>query len=114
MPDLDIDMSDAGRGRVIDYVRGKYGHDRVSQIITFGTMKAKLALKDVARAMSIPVAEANRIAKMIPNDPKMTLDKALEINELKKEIDTNPQSKRLFDMAHKLEGLIRVSTPPGC
>lgn len=107
MPDLDIDMSDAGRGRVIDYVRGKYGHDRVSQIITFGTMKAKLALKDVARAMSIPVAEANRIAKMIPNDPKMTLDKALEINELKKEIDTNPQSKRLFDMAHKLEGLKR-------
>ena len=107
MPDLDIDMSDAGRERVIDYVRGKYGHDKVSQIITFGTMKAKLALKDVARAMEIPVAESNRIAKMIPNDPKMTLEKALEINELKNEIQKNPQSKRLFEMAQKIEGLKR-------
>lgn len=107
MPDLDIDMSDAGRERVIDYVRGKYGHDKVSQIITFGTMKAKLALKDVARVMEIPVAEANRIAKMIPNDPKMTLEKALDIQELKNEIDKNPQSKKLFDMARKIEGLKR-------
>lgn len=107
MPDLDIDMSDAGRERVIDYVRGKYGHDKVSQIITFGTMKAKLALKDVARAMEIPVAEANRIAKMIPNDPKMTLEKALEINELRNEVTNNAQSKRLFEMARKIEGLKR-------
>ncbi len=107
MPDLDIDMSDAGRERVIDYVRGKYGADRVSQIITFGTMKAKLVLKDVARAMEIPLAESNRITKMIPNDPKMTLEKALEINELKHTIDTNPQAKRLYDMARKLEGLKR-------
>lgn len=107
MPDLDIDMSDAGRERVIDYVRGKYGADRVSQIITFGTMKAKLVLKDVARALDMPLAEANRITKMIPNDPKMTLEKALEINELKTTIDTNPQAKRLYDMARKLEGLKR-------
>lgn len=107
MPDLDIDMSDAGRERVIDYVRGKYGSDRVSQIITFGTMKAKLVLKDVARAMDVPLAEANRLTKMIPNDPKMTLEKALEINELKKAIDDNPQAKRLYDMARKLEGLKR-------
>ncbi len=107
MPDLDIDMSDAGRERVIDYVRGKYGADRVSQIITFGTMKAKLAIKDVGRAMDIPLAEVNRITKMIPNDPKMTLEKALEINELKTTIDTNPQAKRLYDMARKLEGLKR-------
>jgi len=107
MPDLDIDMSDAGRERVIDYVRGKYGADRVSQIITFGTMKAKLVLKDVARAIDMPLAEANRITKMIPNDPKMTLEKALEINELKTTVDTNPQAKRLYDMACKLEGLKR-------
>ena len=107
MPDLDIDMSDAGRERVIDYVRSKYGADRVSQIITFGTMKAKLVLKDVARALDMPLAEANRITKMIPNDPKMTLEKALEINELKTTIDTNPQAKRLYDMACKLEGLKR-------
>ena len=100
-------MSDAGRERVIDYVRGKYGHDKVSQIITFGTMKAKLAIKDVARVMEIPLADANRIAKMIPNDPKMTLEKALEINELRNEITNNPQSKRLFDMARKIEGLKR-------
>lgn len=107
MPDLDIDMSDAGRERVIDYVRGKYGHDKVSQIITFGTMKAKLAIKDVARVMEVPLADANRIAKMIPNDPKMTLEKALEINELRTELDKNPQSKKLFDMARKIEGLKR-------
>ncbi|MBO4674922.1 MAG: DNA polymerase III subunit alpha [Elusimicrobiaceae bacterium] len=107
MPDLDIDMSDAGRERVIDYVREKYGYDRVSQIITFGTMKAKLVLKDVARAMEISVAESNRITKMIPNDPKMTLEKALDIQELKNEINKNPASKRLYDMACKLEGLKR-------
>ncbi len=107
MPDLDIDMSDAGRERVIDYVRSKYGSDKVSQIITFGTMKAKLVLKDVARAMEIPLADAIRIAKMIPNDPKMTLEKALEINDLQKEIENNPQSKRLYEMARKLEGLKR-------
>ena len=107
MPDLDIDMSDAGRERVIDYVRSKYGADRVSQIITFGTMKAKLVLKDVARAMEVPLAEANRITKMIPNDPKMTLAKALEINELKNTIESNPQAKQLYDMARKLEGLKR-------
>lgn len=107
MPDLDIDMSDVGRERVIDYVRQKYGADRVSQIITFGTMKAKLVLKDVARAMEIPVAEANRITKMIPNDPKMTLEKALDIVELKNEITKNPTSKKLYDMACKLEGLKR-------
>lgn len=108
MPDLDIDMSDAGRERVIDYVRNKYGHDKVSQIITFGTMKAKLALKDVARAMALPVTEANRIAKMIPNDPKMTLARALdEITELKNEVAKNPQTKKLFDFAKKIEGLKR-------
>ena len=107
MPDLDIDMSDAGRERVIDYVRGKYGHDKVSQIITFGTMKAKLAIKDVARVLEIPLADANRIAKMIPNDPKMTLEKALEINEVSNELKNNPQSKHLFDMARKIEGLKR-------
>lgn len=107
MPDLDIDMSDAGRERVIDYVRGKYGNDKVSQIITFGTMKAKLAIKDVARVLEVPLADANRIAKMIPNDPKMTLEKALEINEVRNEVNNNPQSKRLFDMARKIEGLKR-------
>ncbi len=108
MPDLDIDMSDTGRERVIDYVRNKYGQDKVSQIITFGTMKAKLALRDVARVMGISVAETNRVAKMIPNDPKITLDGALaDIKELQTEIANNPTSKQLFDMARKIEGLKR-------
>ena len=107
MPDLDIDMADVGRERVIDYVRSKYGADRVSQIITFGTLKAKNALKDVARVMDIPVAEANRLTKMLPNDPKLTLDKGLEITEFKNEINKNNENKRLFEMAKKLEGLRR-------
>lgn len=108
MPDLDIDMSDTGRERVIDYVRNKYGQDKVSQIITFGTMKAKLALRDVARVMGISVSETNRVAKMIPNDPKITLDGALaDIKELQTEINNNPTSKQLFDMARKIEGLKR-------
>lgn len=108
MPDLDIDMSDTGRERVIDYVRQKYGKDKVSQIITFGTMKAKLAVRDVARVMGISVTETNRVAKMIPNDPKITLDGALnDIKELQTEVNNNPTSKRLFDMARKIEGLKR-------
>lgn len=107
MPDLDIDMSDTGRERVIDYVRQKYGQDKVSQIITFGTMKAKLAIRDVARVMGISVSETNRVAKMIPNDPKITLDDALSIKEVQNEIAANPTSKQLFDMARKIEGLKR-------
>ncbi len=107
MPDLDIDMSDAGRERVIDYVRQKYGADRVSQIITFGTLKAKLVITDVARALEVPVAESKRLTKMI-NDPKITtLAKALEINEFKNEIENNPVSKKIYDIACKLEGLRR-------
>ena len=108
MPDLDIDMSDTGRERVIDYVRNKYGQDKVSQIITFGTMKAKSAVRDVARVMDISTTETNRVAKMIPNDPKITLDDALQnIKELQTEVNNNPVSKQIFDMARKIEGLKR-------
>jgi DNA polymerase-3 subunit alpha len=108
MPDLDIDMSDTGREKVIDYVRHKYGEDKVSQIITFGTMKAKLAVRDVGRVLGMSVSEINRVAKMIPNDPKLTLDSALkDIKELQTEVKNNPVSKKLFDMARKIEGLKR-------
>jgi len=108
MPDLDIDMSDTGRERVIEYVRQKYGADKVSQIITFGTMKAKLAVRDVARVLGISVSEINRVAKMIPNDPKITLDDAINnIKELQTEIAKNETSKQLFEMARKIEGLKR-------
>ncbi len=108
MPDLDIDMSDTGRERVIDYVRNKYGADKVSQIITFGTMKAKLAVRDVGRVLGMSVTDINRVAKMIPNDPKITLEDAINnVKELKTEIANNEVSKQLFDMALKIEGLKR-------
>ena len=108
MPDLDIDMSDTGREDVINYVRQKYGTDRVSQIITFGTMKAKLAVRDVGRVMGMEVPEINRVAKMIPSDPKITLEDALaNTKELQEEIAKNETSKNLFEMARKIEGLKR-------
>ena len=81
MPDFDVDFCFERRPEVIEYVARKYGRDHVAQIITFGTMKAKLAIRDVARALDIPYAKADLIAKMIPNDFKITIDKALEINQ---------------------------------
>ncbi|MGB2578590.1 DNA polymerase-3 subunit alpha [Elusimicrobium simillimum] len=108
MPDLDIDFSDSGREQVIEYVRNKYGQTNVAQIITFGTMKAKMAVKDVARAMGISVADSNRITKMIPNDLGTTIDSAIEdVKELKQEINNNQQTAKLFEFAKKLEGLKR-------
>jgi len=108
MPDLDIDFSDAGRDAVIEYVRNKYGQTNVAQIITFGTMKAKMAVKDVARAMGISVADSNRITKLIPNDLGTTLDSAIaDVKDLRQEIASNPQTAKLFDYAKKLEGLKR-------
>ncbi|WP_424245769.1 DNA polymerase-3 subunit alpha [Elusimicrobium posterum] len=108
MPDLDIDFSDSGREQVIEYVRNKYGQTNVAQIITFGSMKAKLAVKDVARAMGISVAESNRITKLIPNDLGTTIDSALEdVKELKAEINSSQQTAKLFEFAKKLEGLKR-------
>ncbi len=77
-PDIDIDFCENRGSEVIDYVTRKYGRENVAQIITFGTMKAKAVVRDVARVMDLPYAEADRIAKMIPFDLKMTLDRALE------------------------------------
>lgn len=111
MPDIDTDFAPEGRQKVIDYVIEKYGKDKVAQIITFGTMKAKLAVRDVARALDIPYGEADKVAKLIPFDPKMTLDKALEIsNELKALYDNQPHIKRLIDVSRALEGLPRHSS----
>ncbi len=108
MPDIDIDFEPEGRQKVINYVIGKYGSDKVSQIITFGTMKAKLAIRDVGRALNIPYADVDRVAKLVPFDLKMTIDKALEISvELKQLYDADPRVKNLIDMARKLEGLPR-------
>jgi DNA polymerase-3 subunit alpha len=108
MPDLDIDFSDEGRERVIDYVREKYGHANVGQIITFGTMKAKLALRDAARVMDISITDANRIAKLVPDALDTTLSSALEtVSELREEINKDSNYKQLFENASKIEGLKR-------
>jgi len=106
MPDIDLDICQNGRGRLIDYVREKYGH--VAQIITFGTLKAKAAVKDVARVMGLDFNQANELTKLIPNELKMTLDKALGREpELKKRYNDNPTVKHIVDVARKIEGLAR-------
>ena len=107
MPDLDIDFSDTGREKVIEYVRGKYGSDRVASIVTFGTMKAKLVVRDVGRVLGIPIPEVDRIAKLIPGGPKVTLAKALKETPQLAEAARSGEIKKLFDLARKLEGLKR-------
>jgi len=108
MPDIDIDFCIEGRERVIDYVRDKYGHDKVCQIITFGTMMAKGVVKDVARVLGIPFDDSNMISGMIPDQLKITLKDALEQEpRLKQMIESNPKIAQVFDLAFRLEGLTR-------
>lgn len=108
MPDIDIDFAPEGRQKVIEYVVEKYGEEQVAQIITFGTLKAKLAVRDVGRALDIPYAEVDRVAKLIPFDLKMTIDKALDISaDLKTLYETDPRITELIDTARALEGLPR-------
>lgn len=108
MPDIDIDFSDEGRGRVIEYVREKYGHDQVGQICTFGTLAARAAVKDVGRALGIPFAEMNQFAKLIPARPGITIADAMKENpDLKRAYDTNPLHHKLITNAQKLEWTVR-------
>ncbi len=108
MPDIDIDFCYERRQEVIDYVVRKYGSDHVAQIITFGTMAARNAIRDVGRALAMPYAEVDRIAKMIPMELKITIEKALKLNpELSLEYKNNENVKYLIDMSMKLEGLPR-------
>ena len=108
MPDIDIDFCIERRGEVIEYVKKKYGKENVSQIITFGTMKAKAAIRDVGRALNLTYAEADRIAKAVPFDLKMTLDRALETSpELKKMYDEDPKVAKVVDMSRAIEGMPR-------
>ncbi len=108
MPDIDVDFGDEGRQEVIDYVREKYGDDRVVQIVTFGTMAAKAVIRDVGRVMELPYAFVDSIAKMIPREPNITIDRALSINsEFKQLYQNDEQVKRLIDMCRRLEGLPR-------
>ncbi|MBR4973075.1 MAG: DNA polymerase III subunit alpha, partial [Clostridia bacterium] len=108
MPDFDIDFCYVNRQKVIDYVIEKYGKDRVSQIVTFGTMAARGAIRDVGRAMDIPYATCDKIAKLIPQSVNMTIERALDgSNELKTLYDNDEQIKELIDMSLKLEGMPR-------
>ena len=108
MPDIDIDFAPEGRQKVIDYVVEKYGADNVAQIVTFGTMKARLAVRDVGRALGLPYADVDRVAKLIPRDLNATIDSAIEtVPELKSLYENDGDIKRLIDTSRALEGLSR-------
>ena len=107
-PDFDIDFCMRRRGEVIDYVRQKYGNDCVANIITYGTLGAKMVIRDVSRVHDLPFAEADRLAKMIPDELNITLTDAIAKSaELKNEVDRNPVAKRIVDQALVLEGMVR-------
>jgi DNA polymerase-3 subunit alpha len=113
MPDVDIDICQDGRARVLEYVRGKYGH--IAQIITFGTMKARAVIRDVCRVLDVPLIEADKLAKLVPSELKMTLDKALEVEpELKKAYDENERYRQVIDIGKRLEGLARHASVHAC
>ena len=108
MPDIDVDFCFERRQEVIDYVVRKYGKDRVAQIVTFGTLAARGVLRDVGRVMDLPYAFVDSIAKMVPQELNITLDKALQMNpEFRNLYETNEQVKELVDMSKRLEGLPR-------
>lgn len=111
MPDIDVDFCFERRQEVIDYVVGKYGKEKVVQIVTFGTMAAKAVIRDVGRVLDIPYAVVDSVAKMIPNELNMTIDKALKASKDLKDIYANdPQIQYLIDMSKRLEGLPRHSS----
>ena len=111
MPDIDVDFCYIRREEVIEYVKRRYGDDHVAQIVTFGTMAAKGAIRDVGRVLNMPYAEVSRIAKLVPNELKITIDKALkESVEFRSAYQENMETRRLIDMARKVEGLPRHSS----
>jgi len=113
MPDIDIDFTDIRRDEVIAYVREKYGNDRVAQIITFGTMMAKAAIRDTGRALGLPYAFCDQIAKFIPFNS--SLQEAVDsVTELKKMIEENTNAKKLIDLALRLEGTVRHASVHAC
>ena len=108
MPDFDVDFCYERRQEVIDYVVRKYGADHVAQIITFGTMAAKMAIRDVGRVLGMGYQQVDAIAKLVPNELKMTLDRALEVSpQLRERYEQEPQVRELLDMARKIEGMPR-------
>lgn len=118
MPDIDVDIQDTRRDEVIQYCANKYGEDRVSNIVTFGKMAARAAVRDVARVLQVPYAEADRLSKMIP-PPNQGRHIPLKVSvkedaDLKKEYETNPTAKQVFDYAIRLEGTIRSHGVHAC
>jgi DNA polymerase-3 subunit alpha len=110
MPDIDVDFCFERRGEVIEYVRERYGRESVGQIITFGTMKARAAVKDVARVLKIPAAEADRITKLIPSGPAYNLtipDAMKRVDELRDLVKTAPVYQRMVDLSARIEGIAR-------
>ena len=115
MPDFDVDFSDEQRQEVIDYVCRKYGHDHVSQIITFGTLAAKNAIRNVGRALDISLADTDKIAKMIPNELHITIKKALEQNiELKNLYENDERIHKFLDVSMALEGMPKNTSTHAC
>ena len=115
MPDFDVDFSDEQRQEVIDYVCEKYGHDHVSQIITFGTMAAKMVIRDVARVLDYPYSEADRLAKMIPNELHITIKKALDQNvELRNLYENDERIHKFLDVSMALEGMPKNTSTHAC
>ena len=116
LPDIDVDFDDAGRQQVLEWVTEKYGADKVSHIVTFGSMAAKMAIKDVAQVLKLELSEANRLAKMVPEAPKMTLKKAYKENpDLEKEKQSlNPLISKTIQFAETLEGSIRQTGVHAC
>lgn len=114
MPDIDIDFADTRRDEVLEYVRQKYGADRVIQICTFGTLAARAAVKDVGRAYGVSFAEMNALAKVISDRPGTTLDEALATDELKAAIESNDTYKKILEVALKLEGKARHVSVHAC
>lgn len=115
LPDIDIDFADSKRGEVIDYVKRKYGEERVSGIITFGTLAARVCIKDVGRALGIDYSFTDKLSKMVPAEVKMTIKKAFDANpEFKKMYETEPDAKKIIDIAMRLEGLPRHKSQHAC
>jgi DNA polymerase-3 subunit alpha len=107
-PDIDVDICMDRRQEVIDYVVAKYGKEKVAQIITFGTMKAKMAIRDVGRVLNVPLTKVNEIAALVPEDPTMTLEKAFQIDpELGRLMESDDEARSVLEMAKKAEGSIR-------
>ena len=115
MPDFDVDFCYEKRDQVIDYVCRKYGHDHVSQITTFGTMSARMVIRDVGRVLDVPYAETDKIAKMVPNELHITIKKAMEQNrELRDLYEQNSDMKKMLDIAMALEGMPRQASTHAC